>query len=148
MKYLTLLSIFFLTILESTFLSFPFLFVGLLLSTLFIKTGAIFSFALVSGILLDLLAVRPLGATGLFFVVFLYLVQLYDRKYEITSVTFVGVASFLGCYFYFWVFGEHDILFRSVISALITSILFYVAKKKYGISFKNESRKNERFKRV
>ena len=121
-----LLSILFLlaVILEGSFISIPFVLLFLLFLTLKNREAWVFIFAFISGLLLDSLYLRDLGATSIFFLVFLFFVTLYERKFEIASLSFVIIASFLGTFIYFSFFGNFFVMQKALFTSFIVILLY------------------------
>lgn len=88
------------------------------------KKSWIFFVALGLGLFLDLILIRSLGHTGLVFIIFVFLVRLYERKFETQTFTFVFLATFLGSLAYLSIFHYNNVLVQSFISALL-AILFF-----------------------
>src|SRR5258706_10781636 len=82
--------------LEGTVTTLPLVLIYLLCLTIWKRDAVVFPIAFVGGLLLDILVVRAIGVSSLFFVIFVFLALLYQRKYEINSYPFVAFASFLG----------------------------------------------------
>ncbi len=100
-----------------------------LLCLLLVKRGpSVFAVAFLAGMFLDILTVKVLGTSSLFFIIFLFLILLYQRKYEINSYPFVAAAAFLGSVLFLLVFGYGNWFWQSVISSLLALLLFGVLK--------------------
>lgn len=112
--------------LEGTVTTLPLVFVCLLCVSIIKRETSIFPLAFFAGILLDFLTLHPIGGSSLFFVVVLFLVQLYQRKYEITSYPFVFVSSFIGSWIFLLFFGYHDALVQAIVSAILALVLFFI----------------------
>src|SRR6185436_14584869 len=95
--------------LEGTITTLPLVLIYLLCLTILKRDGGVFFVAFLAGIFLDLLMVRALGLSSLFFSLFLFLILLYQRKYEIHSYPFVAASSFLGSVGFLTVFGYGNI---------------------------------------
>lgn len=85
--------------------------------------------SLVSGIVLDSLLVRRLGETSLFFLAFFLVVSLYERKFEIASLTFLALASFLGSTTFLTIFGYNDVLAQALLNTALTLFFFRIFNK-------------------
>jgi len=129
MMYLLGTLLIFSVLLEGTVTTLPLVLISLLCFTLRKRSDSIFPIAFGAGLLLDLLRVRVLGLSSLFFILFLFLVLLYQRKYEINSYPFVAVSAFLGSLGFLGIFGGENSLMQSLISALLAVILFSGMKK-------------------
>lgn len=92
-------------------------------AVLFRKPWVFFA-AFVLGLFLDLFLLRPLGQTGLFFVLTIFTVFVYERKFETQTTTFVFLSTFLGSFVYLNIFHYDNILLQSLISALSSVLLF------------------------
>lgn len=113
-----------LTILLSTITTIPF-YIGLLaIVAVIYKKAWVFFLALGLGLFLDLISIRSLGHTGLVLTIFVFLLFLYERKFETQTVTFVFISTFLGSIFYLWLFGYSNIILQSLVCAVVSILLF------------------------
>ncbi|MBI2430574.1 MAG: hypothetical protein HYV39_01000 [Candidatus Levybacteria bacterium] len=128
-KFLFLPFIFIPVLLEGSVTTLPLTFCLLLIFYIFQKDAVIFPISLLAGILLDLLLVRSIGISSIFFILFLFIVFLYERKFEIETVPFVFFASFLGSLGYLWIFGYKDILLQAGVVAIFFSALFVILQR-------------------
>src|SRR6266700_5012533 len=85
-----------LTIIEGTITTLPLVLIFLLLLAIRRRDEVVFVVAFISGLVLDILRLHTVGGTSLFLLCFLFLVLLYERKYEIDSLPFVILAAFVG----------------------------------------------------
>jgi cell shape-determining protein MreD len=119
MKNLILFTSFILALLlEVTVVRLPLVLFLLLIIFVRKKNPEIFVFALFIGILLDILNLQRIGITSMFFLALLFLVHLYDRKYEINTLPFV-LISCVGS-----VLGQSFISYNSVIWIHILASIF------------------------
>lgn len=81
------------------------------------------------GILLDVLQVRPIGQSSLFFVLLLTLVFLYERKFEIATVPFVMLSSFFASYLFLQLFSSSFVLLQALLSCMLCVFVFLFASK-------------------
>lgn len=88
------------------------------------KKSWVFFWALGLGLILDLILVRVLGYTSLILTILVFIVFLYERKFETQTLTFVFLSSFIGSMVYLNIFHYNNILLQSFISALL-AILFF-----------------------
>ena len=115
---------FLLTILLSSITTIPFSIALLVVGTVVFRKSWIFFAAFFLGLFLDVSLLRPMGQTGLMFVLFMFVISLYERKFEAQTLTFVFFTTFLGSFMYLMVFGYNSVLIQSVISAAIGVFLF------------------------
>lgn len=107
--------------------SWPIVFI-LLTFLAFVSKTWIFFLAFFMGIILDLMLFRFLGATSLFLTTFLFLIFLYEKKFEIHTLPFVLIVSFVGSALYLMIFGYNYVLQQALVSSLIAVLLFAFCK--------------------
>lgn len=115
-------------LLEGSITTLPLTLVCLLCLTIIKRDDKVFIAAFVAGLFLDIFALRQLGGTSIFFLLFVFLLLLYQRKYEIYSTPFVLVASFIGSALFLFTFGYGNVLGQAVLSTLIGSVLFLIIR--------------------
>lgn len=127
MKFFFLTILFLLAILlEATIVQLPFVLVLLLIVTVVYQSEWVFFIAIFVGMILDTLLFRPLGSTEIFFLLFLLFVFLYDRKFELRTVQFAAMMSFLGSGIYFLLFGSSILWLQVILSVCIGVGCFFV----------------------
>lgn len=125
MKKIILFLLLFLSIfLQASITTIPIVLDVLLIFYILKRKPWVFVAAFVSGFFLDLLTVRTLGQSSLFFLIFLFVVSLYERKFEIVSGYFVFFSSFLGSLFFLKISGYDYIFQQALISAIFSTLLF------------------------
>lgn len=112
--------------LEGSITTLPLVLLVLLIFTVVFRQSFVFGVAFLSGLLLDVLLMRPVGQTSVVFVLFVLFVRLYERKFEIETVPFMVFASALGSLIYGIVFGIPDLLLE-VGAAMIGGVLLFLA---------------------
>lgn len=122
------LILFFATILE-TITTIPLALIVLLCLYIVFEKPTLFILAFFSGLFLDLFLLRILGQSSLFFVLFLIVVFMYERRFEIKTLPFVFIASFLGALFYLLTYGNNYVLGQTLVSSVIAVLLFNGLKK-------------------
>lgn len=126
------LTIFILTIgllLQATITTLPLVLCLLLVWYILKKDPLVFFLAFVFGILVDLMLVRDIGFSSIFFMVFLFVVFLYERKFEVETPLFVFSSSFLGSSAYLWLSGHGNIILQSFILSICSSLFFVVIQR-------------------
>lgn len=119
--------IFLVAILSLVIASWPIVFIFLTFLAFVSKTW-IFFLAFFMGIILDLMLFRFLGVTSLFLTTFLFLIFLYKKKFEIYTLPFVLIVSFVGSALYLMIFGYNYILQQAIVSSIIAVLLFAFCK--------------------
>lgn len=117
------------TLLETTVTTIPLILVIILIMAVVSKKSWIFPVAFIIGILSDLFLFNTMGKTSLFYVIFLFIILSYDRKFEIRTVHFVLISSFAGSLFYLIFYGNKNIVLQSFLSSVIAAILFLAVKR-------------------
>lgn len=102
----------------------PFFLPLLILVTVLYKKPWVFGLAFFYGAILDSFFFRPLGQTSLMLTVFLSIISLYGRKFEVRTVPFIFLSTFFGSLIYLWFFGYQMTFLQSLITALISILLF------------------------
>jgi len=110
--------------LEGTVTTLPLVLIYLLCLTIAKRDAVVFPVAFGAGLFLDLLAARTLGLSSIFFILFVFLILLYQRKYEINSYPFVLFASFTGSCIYSVFFGHGGWFLQSLINSFIALVIF------------------------
>lgn len=116
---LTLIS----TLLQASVTTLPLVILFFLNAAVVTKKAWIFPMAFLAGLVLDVLLLNPLGKTSIFLVIFLFVVLLYDKKFDIQTFSFVFLASFIGSLIYFIVIGyTSNIFIQGIVSATISTL--------------------------
>jgi cell shape-determining protein MreD len=125
MKFSSLLLLILALILEVSLTTIPLVFLVLLSLAVLQKDVIIFPIAFLLGIFLDLFTFQTLGSSSAILIIFLFLVLLYQRKFEIATNYFIFAASFLGSFIILLILGNaRSIVLESVASSLIGIVLF------------------------
>lgn len=96
----------------------------LAVTAVLLKKSRVFFLAFGLGLFADLISLRPLGYASLLLIIFVFLIRLYERKFETQTMPFVFISTFLGSISYLWLFGYNNILVQSLICAVISILLF------------------------
>ena len=128
MFYFLLILLILSVILEGTVTALPLTVVILLCLTIVRRDAMVFLLAFIAGIFLDTLALRPLGGSSIFLITFIFLMLLYQRKYEIYSYQFVLAGSFLGAILFLLIFGYEYPFWLAIGGSFLAAILFGVIR--------------------
>ncbi|MGA2967571.1 MAG: hypothetical protein ABSD69_00140 [Candidatus Levyibacteriota bacterium] len=130
MKFLAIILLLLALILEVSLTTIPFIFLVLLCLTVVLRANWLFIAAFIFGLLFDLLSFKALGISSSFFVIFLFLVLLYQSKFEITTGYFVLVTSFSGSLLFLFLQGyTNAIILQTILSVVIGLLLFKLIQK-------------------
>lgn len=99
-----------------------------------LKRSWIFFLALGLGLFLDLIALRTLGYASLALTIFVFILFLYERKFETRTAAFVFISSFFGSTFYLMIFGYQTVFLQAFINALFTVLAFRLIQNSKGKS--------------
>jgi len=110
--------------LEGSVTTLPLVLICILCLTIFKRKAIIFPIAFLAGLILDILTVRVLGSASIYYLVFIFLILLYQRKYEINSYPFVAAATFLGSFGFLIIFNRGNLLLDPLFSSLVALVFF------------------------
>ncbi len=117
-------------LLEISVTTLPLVFLTLLCLAILTRKEWIFVIAFIAGVVLDALSFRLLSQSSLYFIGYIFLVFLYQRKFEIATKHFVFIASFLGSLGYLLLFSYgNSIVLQSLISSAIAVSIFTLLQK-------------------
>ena len=123
-----ILSLFVAVLLESSITTIPLTLLVVFIAAVVIRKNEVFAYAFLAGLFLDLLTFRPIGISSLYFVTFVFVIFLYQRKFEIETLTFVSIFSFLGSWGYLFLEGTRFALAQSLFAAVVAAISFLAFK--------------------
>jgi len=130
MKLSSLLLLILALILEVSLTTIPLVFLVLLSLAVLYKEAIIFPIAFLFGIFLDLFTFQTPGISSTILIIFLFLVLLYQRKFEIATNRFIVASSFLGSFGYLLFMKYNDnLLLQAVLSSIIGLIIFRIIFK-------------------
>lgn len=112
--------------LESSVTTLPLVFLTLLCLAVLTSKEWIFVIAFIAGVLLDALSFRALGQSSLYFILYIFLVFLYERKFEISTKYFIFIASFLGSFGFLIIFSYNNLILQSLMSSIIGVLIFSI----------------------
>lgn len=96
------------------------------------KKSWVFFAGFLLGLFLDISLLRSFGQTALIFTVFIFIIGLYEKKFEEQTLTFVFISTLLGSISYLIVFGYNNVLLQSFVNTTIAVILFKFLWLKLG----------------
>lgn len=115
-------------LIESGISTLPLTLLVILFGAVVTRRNEIFLLAFLSGLFLDVLTMRIIGLSSLYFTVFICVVFLYQKKFEIETVHFISGFSFLGALGYLILTGAKSPLAQALFVTLIISISFFILK--------------------
>jgi len=116
-------------LLQASLTTVPFLLAFLLMLTIQKRDRFVLAVAFLVGLLYDFLTVQSLGVSSLFFVCFVFIILLYQKKYEIDTLYFVAFASFFGSLLYLVLFGLQSIFSQALVVMGLSVVVFVVGKR-------------------
>lgn len=114
---------------EAVFFALPLLLVSIIVLSVLIKETFVYVLAFTLGLLFDSMTLQTLGTTSLFLLSVLFLVSLYERKFETRNVPFVLLISTIATVSYLLVFGSYIFFIQLAISLFVAFILFFIFDK-------------------
>ncbi len=125
MNLLSLSLAFFLAVtLESTILNIPLVLILLLVLFVRNKTPEIFFLAFILGFLLDVLKLQRAGVSSIYFLITLFIIFLYDKKYEINTLRFVVISSGTVSIVHLSLFSNPSVL--QIVFSIIIGVISYI----------------------
>lgn len=122
-------------LLEASVTTLPLVFLTLLCFSILTRKEWIFVIAFIAGVVLDALSFRLLGESSLYFIGCIFLVFLYQRKFEIATKHFVFISSFVGSLGFLLLFSYGNlIILQAISSAIIGTLIFLFLKRIEGKS--------------
>ncbi|MEN9407875.1 MAG: hypothetical protein RLZZ455_1091 [Candidatus Parcubacteria bacterium] len=112
-------------LLEGTFFAAPLVLCLLIVLQILSRSGFVMLAAFFSGLFLDSLLFRPLGQTGLFFLAYLALLAVYERRFEVQTYPFLFGSVTIGTLLYMLFFAWSNV-FVQLFIALFYSVTLYV----------------------
>lgn len=126
MKLAAIIIFLFSLFLESSITTLPLVFLTLLCFAVLTRKEWIFVIAFIAGLALDALSFRALGQSSLYFILYIFLVFLYEKKFEISTKYFIFIASFLGSFGFLIIFSYNNLVLQSLISSIIGVLIFSI----------------------
>jgi cell shape-determining protein MreD len=127
-------------ILETSITTLPLVLATLISVSVIAKKEWLFVLALILGVVLDALQLKTVGISSIFFVILIFLVVLYERKFEISTKPFVFISSFLLSTVYLVILGlTNGLLLQGLFCGIFAVFIFSFLKKlsKRSIKFTN-----------
>jgi len=116
-------------VLESTITTLPLVLLIILFLSVINKKKEVFVIAFFAGLLLDVLSFGRIGLSSLYFTIFVFLIFLYQRKFEIETLYFVAIFSFLGSFIYLFLEGVKYAFSQSLFATFLIVLSFLAFKK-------------------
>lgn len=113
-------------VLESSITTLPLTLLILVFAGVVTRSNNIFFLAFFAGLVLDFLSFRTIGLSSIYFVSFVFVIFLYQKKFEIQTLHFIMIFSFLGSLGYLILIGINNFFIQSVFSAILSSFSFFV----------------------
>ncbi len=111
-------------IVEGSITTFPLSILVIILSYIILRSNLVFVLAFLMGLLLDVMTFRRFGITSMIFLGLLFLIFLYQRKFEIASLPFVFFSLLIGGYTYAkFVIPDNQFL-QSLLIAILGSLIY------------------------
>lgn len=109
---------------ETTLFSLPLILDLIVILHIYKRESWVFVASFFIGIVLDIMQVRPFGHTGLFFIIALFIIFLYERKYETATREFVFFFTLLAGGVYLWIFNGSFSALPALVNSLVAVGLF------------------------
>lgn len=114
---------------ESSVTTLPLVLLIVLFMAITSKKNEVFVLAFFAGLILDILSFGRVGFSSLYFTIFVFLIFLYQRKFEIETLNFVTIFSFFGSFFYLLMEGVRFAFFQSLTATALVIVSYMVFRK-------------------
>ncbi len=115
------------TLLESTVTTLPLVLIFLGVYYIVTKNQAVFLLGFLRGVLLDISRLQTIGQSSIIFICFIFVLFLYQRKFETASLQFVVVSSFFGSLVFLLLSDYHtDAILQAGVCTVIAVISYIV----------------------
>ena len=129
-KYLFFIIILFLSILFSRFYPNFILAISILiLFFIFLNKIFIFLSSFLAGILIDSFSFSFLGERSIYFLLILFLIFLYQNKFEIKNFWFITISCFIGAFFYNLIFYAKFYFLFDFLIAFLSGFIFLILNR-------------------
>jgi hypothetical protein len=125
-KWILWLILIFSFLFEGTITTLPLVLIAFLILMIFLRAKFLFWLALICGILLDIFQLRVFGLTSLLLVVFLFIVFLYEKKFESSTGYFILLATFIGSIIYLSLLNINYVFFQSLLASILAFVVFKI----------------------
>ncbi len=115
-------------LLEGIITTVPLVTVLLLVFYAIFRKKWVYPAAIILGIGLDFFAMRQIGISSAFFVLFLFLIIVYEQKFEIATIPFLMFASFFGSFAFLMLIDHKPFFLQAGASSFLTLILYKAMK--------------------
>lgn len=129
MRLLILILLIIALLLESSVTTVSLLIPIIVVATVLLKDSVVFLLAFIFGILLDILAFKMVGVSSMFLTFLVFLILMYERKFEIQTPSFIIFSTFISSFIFLLIFQRGNVIFQSIISTLIGFILFEALRR-------------------
>lgn len=126
MKFLFVFILALVLLLEGSIISLPLVLLFLIIDTVWRRSSHILLLAFLSGIILDIFLVRPIGLTSMYFLIAITGMILYQKKYELKSPFFVIPFSMGASIGYVILFPIPQPFLQVIISTALAGVLFFI----------------------
>jgi rod shape-determining protein MreD len=132
-----LFAIFIAILLEASIITVPLVLLIILFASVVNPKNEMFTIAFFSGLILDIFGFGTIGFSSLYFTLMVLIIFLYRKKYEIESINFIAIFSFIASFIYLLIQGSSNIFFQSILASIIisSSYMYYKSVNKNSSRF-------------
>ena len=126
MRLLILILLISFLILESSVTTTPLIIPVIVVATVMLRDYIAFLLAFIFGFLLDILTFKTVGLSSLLLTILVFLILMYERKFEIETPRFIIFSTFLSSFIFIILFQRGNLIIQPLVSVLIGLILYGV----------------------
>ena len=113
-------------LMEATVTTIPLTLLIILTAAIIFRTNEVFILAFISGLFLDILTLYSLGWSSMYFIILVFVIFLYQKKFEIETLHFVIASSLLASFGYLLIQGSDYFVLQSTAVCIIASVSFLI----------------------
>lgn len=117
---------------EVSLTSLPFLVGVLIFLAVTYRKDWVFPAAVLVGLVFDILTLRTIGTTSIFLALLVFLIFIYENKFETETVPFVFISTFIASFIFLIFLGFSNLVAQSLIVAFLTALLFRLSSITFG----------------
>lgn len=114
---------------ETSITTLPLLIGGLVFFAVTSRKDWVFLIAVITGFIFDVLTLRTIASTSIFFTILVFLIFIYENKFETETVLFVFLSTFISSFIFLIFLGFGNLILQSLVVATLTSLIFRLSSR-------------------
>lgn len=123
-KFLPVIVLITALILETSLTTLPLIVGVFIFLTVVLRQNWIFPAAFFTGIIFDILSLRAIGGTSIFLTLMIFIIYLYENKFETATFPFIFIFSFISSFIFLIILGYQNFFIQSFVVSILTALFF------------------------